>query len=235
MIQIIPSDQRHRVQAGWLDARWHFSFGDYHDPNDVSFGPLRVFNDDLVQPGTGFGMHPHRDMEIVTYVIDGQLEHIDHLGHRGVIRGGEVQVMSAGKGIMHAEKNPSAERPVNLLQLWLTPRHRSNAPRYDQRSFDGGARRGRLMPVVSGDGAVPGTLAIDQDATIYVSTLAANEQVTHAAAGAGRRAYLFVIRGDVTVNGTRLNTRDQGRIVDEPALDITAGAAGADFMLIDLP
>ena len=235
MIQVIPSNERYHADHGWLSTHWHFSFGDYHDVNNMGFGPLRVFNDDVVQPRSGFGMHPHRDMEIVTYVIDGQLEHTDHLGHRGVIKTGEVQVMSAGKGIVHAEKNPSADRPVNLLQLWLLPRHNSNAPRYDQRAFEDANRRGRLMPVVSGDGAVPDTLAIDQDATIYVSTLAADEAVTHAAAAAGRRTYLFVIKGDVTVNGTRLNTRDQGRIVDEPALDVTAGAGGAEFMLIDLP
>jgi redox-sensitive bicupin YhaK (pirin superfamily) len=127
MIKVIPSEDRHRVDAGWLDARWHFSFSDYNDPDNVNWGPLRVFNDDVVHPGGGFGMHPHKDMEIITYVLEGELEHRDTLGHREVVRPGEVQVMSAGKGITHAERNPSRENPVHLLQIWIIPRNRGGS------------------------------------------------------------------------------------------------------------
>src|SRR5687767_4021481 len=170
MINVIPSDQRFRLDAGWLDARWHFSFGEYHDPDNTNFGALRVFNDDVVKPGGGFPMHPHRDMEIITYVLDGALEHRDHLGNRGVIGAGDVQVMSAGTGIMHAEANPSADRDTHLLQIWIHPRHTKKAPRYAQRTLGTGPRRGKLLPIVFG-GDVEDTLHIDQDATIYVSSL----------------------------------------------------------------
>ena len=176
MIKVIPSEQRFRLDAGWLDARWHFSFGEYHDPANTNWGALRVFNDDVVKPGGGFPMHPHRDMEIITYVLDGELEHRDHLGHRGVIGAGDVQVMSAGKGIMHAEANPSNEHDTHLLQIWILPRTNGNKPRYEQCTLGTESRRGQLLPVVSG-GDVEGTLHIDQDATIYVSSLSVGERV----------------------------------------------------------
>ena len=197
MINIIPSADRYHQDFGWLATNWHFSFGDYHDPANMNWSRLRVFNDDVVQPGGGFGMHPHRDMEIVTYVLDGELAHQDSVGNRGVVRPGEVQVMSAGRGIHHAEMNPSQTKPVHLLQLWIEPRHRSNEPRWEQRQFTAQERSGKLLPVVSG-GEAPGTLTIDQDATIYVSSLRAGESVTHAVAGG--HAYLFVTKGEVTVN-----------------------------------
>ncbi len=135
MINIIPSNQRYHANIGWLDTHWHFSFSDYYDPDNMNWSALRVFNDDVVQPQTGFDLHPHRDMEIVTYVIDGELTHQDSSGNKGVIRPGEVQVMSAGRGIMHSEKNGSTDRPVHLLQLWLMPRHKGNTPRWEQKQF----------------------------------------------------------------------------------------------------
>ncbi len=232
MISTIKSDQRHFEDAGWLQTRWHFSFSDYHDPENMNFGPLRVFNDDVVQPGQGFGMHPHRDMEIITYVLDGQLEHRDHLGNRGVIHPGEVQVMSAGKGIMHSEFNHSTEKPVHLLQLWVMPRTRGSTPRWEQKQFTPDQRRGKLLAVVSA-GEIPGTLSIDQDAVIYVSSLKRGQSVTHAI-GRGRRAYLFVIAGELSVNGTTHLAGDQARITDTETLELEA-SKDAELILLDLP
>src|SRR5688572_18047477 len=170
MIKVIPSDERYFADHGWLQTRWHFSFSDYYDPENMNWGALRVFNDDVLKGGGGFDLHPHKDMEIVTVVLDGALEHEDSLGNRGVIRPGEVQVMSAGKGIRHAEYNHSKTQSLHLLQLWILPRKTGNTPRWEQTTFEPEQRRGKLLPVVS-SGDVPGTLAIDQNATIYVSSL----------------------------------------------------------------
>ena len=232
MIQIIPSADRYHADHGWLDTRWHFSFSDYHDPKNMNWSALRVFNDDVIHGGGGFGLHPHRDMEIVTYVVDGQLEHQDHLGNRGIVHPGEVQVMSAGRGIMHAEYNASDKDDVHLLQLWILPRHQNNQPRWEQRQFTADQRHGKLLPVVS-SGNVPGTLAIDQDATIYVSSLKAGERVVHESKP-GRHAYLFVIRGGASLNGKSLSEGDQARIADEQRLEIRADR-DAELMLLDLP
>ena len=232
MITVIPSASRHSADAGWLQTHWHFSFSDYYDPTNMNWGALRVFNDDVIQPGGGFGMHPHRDMEIVTYVVDGELEHQDRLGNRGVVRPGEVQVMSAGSGIVHAEYNHSKEKPVRLMQLWILPRKKGSAPRWEQKQFTPEQRVGKLLPVVS-SGEKPGSLAIDQDATIYVSRLARGQQVTHESA-AGRYGYLFVIEGAVTLNGKKLSAGDQGRVKDETSLQISA-EQDAELIFLDLP
>lgn len=232
MITVIPSENRHHVDAGWLDARWHFSFSDYVDESNMNWGPLRVFNDDVIHAGGGFGMHPHRDMEIVTYVLQGHLEHRDHLGHREVLRPGEVQVMSAGKGIMHSEVNPSKTDPVHLLQLWIMPRTRGGQPRYEQRPFPQAARSNALLPVVSG-GDVPDTIAIDQDATIYVSSLDRGQRLTHTARP-NRHAYLFVTKGQLVVNGQVVRAGDQLRARDETELKIDA-QDDAELILLDLP
>ena len=232
MITVIPSDQRYTADHGWLTARWHFSFSDYVDRRNMNWGALRVFNDDVVQGGGGFDFHPHRDMEIVTVVLDGALEHRDNLGNRGVIRPGEVQVMSAGKGILHAEHNNSKTEPLHLLQLWILPRNKGNTPRWEQQTFDQAARRGRLLPVVS-SGDVPGTLAIDQNATIYVSSLSEGQEATHATEQT-RKPYLFVIDGAVTVNGRAVNKGDQARIDHERKLEIVA-TADSELILLDLP
>ncbi len=237
MIHTIPSKDRYHTDAGWLDARWHFSFGDYHDPANLNFGPLRVFNDDVVQPGTGFDMHPHRDMEIITYVIDGELVHRDHLGSRGLLKPGDVQVMSAGHGITHSEKNPSATKPVHLNQIWIMPRTKGNEPRYDQKPFSAEARRNRLLPIVSPtEGA--SALKIDQDATLYVSTLEPGHSLEHTIAP-GRRAYLFVIRGaGIALNGTTVNAGDQARVTEESKFRIESAPdanGNTELILIDLP
>ena len=233
MITIIKSEDRHTADFGWLRTHWHFSFGDYRDPENVQWSKLRVFNDDVVQGGGGFDLHPHRDMEIITYVLDGELAHQDSAGNRGVVRPGEVQVMSAGKGIFHAEHNASKDKPVRLLQLWIQPRTPGGTPRWAQRQFSKDDRAGKLLPVVSG-GDVGETLTIDQDATIYVSALRGGEAVTHAVQNGRRHAYLFVTQGDVIVNGRELAAGDQARIADEVTLDIAA-TSDAELILLDLP
>jgi len=232
VIKIVKANERHHRDLGWLSTYWHFSFDDYYDPANMNWGALRVFNDDIIQPGQGFGSHPHRDMEIVTYVLDGELEHQDNQGNRGVIRAGEFQVMSAGAGIVHAEYNHSRERPVHLLQLWITPRTKGLPPRWEQRRFTVEERSRKLLPVVSG-GNVPETLTIDQDAVIYVSSVRDGREVTHKGRP-GRKAYLFVITGSLTVNGTPLAPGDQARIADEPELALQAKEA-AELILLDLP
>ena len=232
MIQVIKSEDRHRQDIGWLDTRWHFSFGDYHDPANMNWGALRVFNDDVVRGGGGFDMHPHRDMEIVTYVLEGELAHQDSLGNRGVIRPGEVQVMSAGKGILHAEFNNSETVPVRLMQLWILPRHRGNKPRWEQKQFSPADRHNRLLPVVS-DGSVDGTLAIDQEASIYVASLKAGQEVSAKLAD-GRKGYLFLIAGKTRVNAIDLAAGDQARIGDERSVSITA-AQDSELIYLDLP
>ena len=231
MINVIPSVRRHHADAGWLSTYWHFSFSDYYDPGNLNWSSLRVFNDDVIQGGGGFPMHPHRDMEIITYVLDGELEHQDHLGNRGIVHPGEVQVMSAGRGIMHAEYNASQDKPVHLLQLWVLPRHKNNTPRWEQRRFSADQRAGKLLPVVSG-GDVPETLTIDQNAAIYVSSLKNGQQVTHE--NRGTHAYLFVTSGTVALNGQTLSTGDQARIAGEPTLQIRA-EGDAELLLLDLP
>ena len=233
MITIIKSEDRHTADFGWLQTHWHFSFGDYRDPKNVQWSKLRVFNDDVVQGGGGFDLHPHRDMEIITYVLDGELAHQDSAGNRGVVRPGEVQVMSAGKGIFHAEHNASKDKPVRLLQIWIQPRTHGATPRWEQRQFSKDDRAGKLLPVVSG-GDVSETLTIDQDATIYVSSLRAGEAVTHAVQNGRRHTYLFVTQGEVIVNGRALSAGGQARIADEVTLDLAA-TTDAELILLDLP
>jgi hypothetical protein len=233
MIIVIKSADRHHADHGWLSTYWHFSFSDYQDPDNMNWGALRVFNDDIIKGGGGFGAHPHRDMEIVTYVLEGQLEHQDNLGNKGVIHPGEIQVMSAGKGIVHAEYNHSKTDPVHLMQLWIIPRTDGLKPRWEQKQFTTEQRRNKLLPVVS-TGDIPGTLAIDQNATIYISSLAAGATVSQKFAPA-RLAYLFVISGGpIELNNTKLSTGDQARVEDELNLSIRA-ADNAEIILLDLP
>jgi hypothetical protein len=237
MVRRIPAGERYHGRTDWLSTYHHFSFNDYWDPANVRFGPLRVFNDDLIQPGTGFPPHPHRDMEIITYVLEGELEHQDSLGHRGRIRAGEVQVMSAGTGIVHAERNPSPDTPLRLLQIWVLPRRRGLTPRWEQQAFSETERRDVLLPVVSPAGAPPtpgpSRLRIDQDATVLVSSLGPGKALARESAP-GRRQYLFAIAGSLTVNGVALEPGDQARIEGETGLTLGAGTA-AEAILLDLP
>ena len=232
MIKVIKSGERHHQNFGWLDTRWHFSFDTYYDPENVHWGALRVFNDDVIEPGQGFPMHGHRDMEIVTYVLSGTLEHQDSMGHTGVVRPGEVQVMTAGKGVMHSEFNPSKEEPVHLLQLWILPRTRGLKPRWEQRVFSRDERGGKLLPVVS-SGDRDGTLHIDQDAQIFVSALKSADKVVHQSR-LGRKGYLFVIEGGVSLNGATLAKGDQARIENEKELNLEA-KQDSELILLDLP
>ena len=242
MIQTIRSEDRYHLETDWLSTNWHFSFDHYHDPKNMNFGPLRVFNDDTVAPAGGFPFHSHREMEIVTYVIDGALEHKDSMGNTGVIRPGEIQRMSAGTGVRHSEFNPSAKEPVHLIQLWIMPAFQHLAPSWEQKSFSLSDRGGRLLPI-----AVPAgkngsnssaAVKIHQDATIYTSLLTPGQSVTHKL-GQGRRAYIFVISGNLKLNGETLAAGDQARVSSERELQLTAppdsGATPADFLLLDLP
>ncbi len=231
MINVIPSNERHFADHGWLKTHWHFSFGDYHDPKNLHWSALRVFNDDIVAAQTGFDTHPHRDMEIVTYVIDGTLTHSDSLGHTQELRTGEVQVMSAGKGILHSERNADPAKSVHLIQLWIFPRTKGSTPRWEQRGFSIVPGLQQWMPVVS-SGDVPGTLAIDQDASIRIAKLAAGQALDYQPAGT--HAYLFVIEGSIKLNGNALGSGDQARIADEANLRVVADSE-AHLMLLDLP
>jgi redox-sensitive bicupin YhaK (pirin superfamily) len=244
MVQVIRSADRHHLDAGWLSTHWHFSFDDYYDPANMSFGPLRVFNDDVIQPASGFPTHPHKEMEIVTYVIDGTLEHTDSMGNKGQIKPGEIQRMSAGTGLRHSEYNASKTDPLHLVQLWIIPAKQRLTPSWEQKQFSVEARSGKLLPIAVPDGEkVDGAVSIHQDATIYTSLLA-NNQTAKLALDAGRRAYIFVINGELRLeakNGNKdakpvtLAAGDQARVTDVDALTLSGGATPADFLLLDLP
>ncbi len=232
MIHVDRHARRYHFQNAWLSAYWHFSFNHYYDPTRVGFGPLRVFNDDTVRPRQGFPMHPHREMEIVTIVLAGTLEHEDNQGNRGVLEAGEVQVMSAGTGIVHAERNPSPTVPLHLLQIWIQPERRGGRPRWQQAAFPHDTARGPMIALASGEDR-PGALPIGQAATIYRIKLGPGEAVTHDLSP-GRRAYLFVIGGAAAVGDHVLEPGDAARIEDEHALGPKA-TRSADLLLLDLP
>ena len=233
MITIRRAEERGHADHGWLDTRHTFSFAEYHDPAHMGFGDLRVINEDRVQPGAGFGTHGHRDMEIVSYVLEGELAHRDSMGNGSTIRPGEVQRMSAGTGVRHSETNPSREQPVHFLQIWILPSEEGLAPGYEQKAFPADERRGRLRLVASPDGR-DGSVTIHQDARVSMALLAEGERVRHEIAK-GRRAWLHVARGEVTVNGTRLRAGDGAAVEREAALDIAgAGTAEAEVLVFDL-
>jgi hypothetical protein len=232
MLDRRPFDSLGRFELDWLAARHHFSFGHYHDPNRMGVGPLRVWNDDTIQPRTGFDPHPHRDMEIVTYVRRGAITHRDSMGHQGRTPAGDVQVMSAGTGITHAEYNLEDE-VTQIFQIWIQPDRRGHAPRWDQRAFPAGDRAGRLVALASGQGAHPDALPIRQDATLFGATMNAGETVRHTLAP-GRRAYLVPATGRLNVNGEVLDARDGLAIWDEDAIEIAA-EQDSELLLADLP
>jgi redox-sensitive bicupin YhaK (pirin superfamily) len=233
MISIRPAQARGTANLGWLDSRHSFSFGHYYDPKHMGFGPLRVINEDRVQPGGGFGTHGHSDMEIISYVLDGALEHKDSIGTGSVIRPGDVQRMSAGSGIRHSEFNHSKREPVHFLQIWLLPERQGLAPSYEQKTFADGEKRGRLRLLASRGGR-DGSLVIHQDADIYASLLDEGDQVQHALR-AGRKGWLQVARGAADVNGQTLRAGDGAAVEGEPELTITATANGTEILLFDLP
>jgi redox-sensitive bicupin YhaK (pirin superfamily) len=239
MIQVIRSSERHKFENEWLTTHWHFSFDTYNDQNNMNFGPLRVFNDDSVAPGGGFPFHGHREMEIVTYVIDGALEHRDDMGNTGIIRPGEIQRMSAGTGVRHSEFNPSEELPVHFLQLWIMPAVQRLKPSWEQMSFSQSDKVGKLLPIAMPDGSpANGGVRIHQNATVYTSLLTDGKPVEQPL-GEGRCGYAFVIGGNLRINGENLASGDQARIRGERDLNFSAvpnnGSTGADFLFLDLP
>ena len=234
MIEVIPFDSLGRFDNEWLAARYHFSFANYRHRERNGLGPLLVWNDDTIQPGTGFPRHGHRDMEIITYVREGAITHEDHLGNVGRTQAGDVQVMSAGKGILHAEFNQEAE-PARIFQIWIMPDAEGHKPRWETKAFPKGEAAGRLVVLASGregDGD-KGALAINQDAALLGATLPAGTTVTHAI-GQGRQAYLVVARGTVRVNGTQGGERDGAVVSGESAIAIEA-VGEAELLIADLP
>jgi redox-sensitive bicupin YhaK (pirin superfamily) len=226
-----PADRRGCTRLDWLDSRHTFSFGDYYDPGQMGFGPLRVVNDDRVAPGAGFPTHGHRDMEILTYVLDGALEHRDSLGTGSVIRRGDLQRMTAGTGIRHSEFNPSPSEPVHFLQIWLLPERAGLLPGYEQRNFPDGEKRNRLRLVAARDGR-KGALTIHQDADVYAALLDAGQAVNHRLRD-GRGAWVQVAAGAVTLNGRPLAAGDGAAVTGEPSVEL-AGTEPAEVLLFDL-
>ncbi|GAB3671805.1 pirin family protein [Salinisphaera aquimarina] len=231
MIQLRPADERGAIDAGWLEGRYSFSFGDYHDPAHMGVSDLRVINDDYVAAGQGFPTHGHRDMEIITVVLEGEMAHKDSMGNGSTIRPGDIQVMSAGRGVTHSEYNASASERSHSLQIWLFPNARAIEPQYGQKHFSPDMLANRLQPVVSGDGRDQ-SLTISQDATLYRCRLDAGAQVVHHV-DAPRCLWLQVIAGRVEVGDVELGAGDGARIDDVDTLTIK-GVAEADLLLFDL-
>jgi redox-sensitive bicupin YhaK (pirin superfamily) len=231
MITIRRSDERGRANHGWLDTRFSFSFADYFDPEHVQFRTLRVMNDDRVAGGGGFPMHPHRDMEIVTYVLEGALEHRDSMGNGSVIKPGDIQYMSAGTGVTHSEFNASKTNPVHLYQIWMMPEQRGLKPAYDQKNFTEAEKRGKLRLIASPDGR-EGSVKIRQDNELYATVLSEGDSVKHALKP-DRHAYVQVARGSVELNGKPLDTGDGAAISAEKAVELT-GVKDAEVLLFDL-
>ena len=232
MIEIRRSEERGHAQHGWLDSRFSFSFAEYYDPAHMGFRSLRVINDDRVAGHAGFGMHPHRDMEIITYMLEGSLAHKDSMGNGATIRPGEVQRMTAGTGIRHSEFNPGDET-AHLLQIWLLPREHGLTPSYDQKYFPGEAKAGKLALIASPDGR-DGSMRIEQDASLFAAWLTPGESVRHEVTP-GRYAWLQVARGAVKLGDQLLNEGDGAAVSEEAALEIHgASEDGAEFLLFDL-
>jgi redox-sensitive bicupin YhaK (pirin superfamily) len=231
MITIRKANERGHADHGWLDSHHTFSFADYYDPNHMGFRSLRVINDDRVAAGQGFGAHPHRDMEIVSYVLEGALAHRDSTGTDGVIRPGDVQRMSAGTGVVHSEFNGSRTEPVHFLQIWLIPVQRGIKPGYEQKTFTDAEKRGTLRLIASQDGR-DGSLTFHTDASLYAGLFDQGDRAELAIAP-GRHAWVHVARGKATINGTPLAEGDGAALTDEKAVTIEGGA-GAEVLVFDL-
>lgn len=231
MLQIRRAHERGHVDHGWLDSHHTFSFASYHDPKFMGFRSLRVLNEDRVAAGQGFGTHAHRDMEIVSYVFDGELEHRDSMGNGEVLKPGEFQRITAGTGITHSEFNPSTDQATHFYQIWLPPERKGLEPGYEQKPFDASARRNRLQRVASRD-AAGGSLRIHADATIYLLDLESGHAVTHAIPK-GRHFWIQILKGGVDVNGHSLQTNDAAALSDEPEVQLLA-RENSELMLFDL-
>jgi quercetin 2,3-dioxygenase len=223
---------RGHANHGWLDSHHSFSFADYFDPNHVEFGPLRVLNEDRVAPGGGFGTHPHRDMEIISYVLSGELSHRDSMGNGSVIRPGDVQRMSAGTGVRHSEFNPSNREPVHFLQIWIKPEVTGIAPSYEEKRFADEEKRGKLRLIASPDGA-DGSVTIHQDARLYVGRFEADERDA-LTLRSERRSYLHVVHGELEANGVKLAAGDALKVTGTDRVAIERGR-GAEVLVFDLP
>ncbi len=232
MIRIRKSHERGHVAQGWLESYHSFSFADYYDPKHMGFRSLRVINEDHVDAGTGFGTHPHRDMEIVTYMLNGAIEHRDSMGNGSTIRAGDVQRMTAGTGVLHSEKSPAGPDDAYLLQIWIEPEERGLTPGYEEKKFREEDKRGRLLPIATRDGA-NGSVTIHQDAAIHASVLAPGEQVEHPLRS-GRHAWVQLVSGAVEVNGTKLSAGDAAAISDESAVRIRGDGERSELLLFDL-
>ncbi len=231
MLEIRKSDDRGLADHGWLRSFHSFSFADYHDPENMGFGDLRVINEDRIQPGTGFGTHGHRDMEIISYVLEGALAHKDSMGNGSTIVPGDVQRMSAGKGVMHSEFNQAKDGVTHFLQIWIEPGVKGIAPSYEQKHFDADSKRGKLKLVGSSDGR-EGSVTIHQDAFLYAGLLDGAERATHALKP-GRRAYVHVARGRLTANGQALGAGDALKVADAAEV-VLEEAKDAEVLLFDL-
>ncbi len=229
MITLRPAAERGHASLGWLDSHHSFSFADYHDPRHMGVSQLRVINDDRIAPRSGFDAHPHRDMEIISYVLEGSIEHRDSMGNSSRLEAGEVQVMSAGSGIVHSEYNPSTSRPLHLLQIWIQPRQKGMSPRYAQKDFSAVQGLGLLA---SPDGR-EGSLPIQQDACLYLARLEEHQRISQPAR-AGRTYYLHVANGSLEVNGVHLGAGDGATLADEPAIALEAERQ-TEALLFELP
>jgi hypothetical protein len=232
MLEIRKSSDRGIANFGWLDSRHTFSFGHYFDPQHTGFGPLLVINEDRVQPGQGFGAHGHRNMEIISYVLDGALEHKDSMGNGSVLRYGDVQRMSAGTGVRHSEYNHSNSEEVHFLQIWIEPNVAETEPGYAEKHFDTASKQGQLRLIVSSDGR-DGSVSIHQDAALYASILNGDDKLEHRLEP-GRQAYVHVARGRLVVNGVALSAGDALKVRDENVVTL-ADAEAAEVLLFDLP
>lgn len=233
MQQIIQENEHFKKEHGDLLAYHHFSFGEYHNPEKMQYGPLRVFNDDTGPPGAGFDFHPHNDMEIVTYVIEGELEHKDNQGNQGILKAGGVQQMSAGTGVMHSEFNNSKEKPIRALQLWFLTKKKNVSPSWHDKQYTKEDRLDKLLQIISSDTSKDDSiLKIHQDVKIYVSSMTKDTKLEHKLPN--RIAYLFVIKGEIDLNGDVLKTRDAVMIDNEDLISFTA-KENTELILLDLP
>jgi len=232
MLALRKAADRGHAQHGWLNSHHTFSFAEYFDPKEMGWSALRVINDDTVQPAEGFGAHGHRDMEIISYVLEGALEHKDSMGSGSVIRPGDVQVMSAGTGVRHSEFNHSRDELVHFLQIWIVPKFTGVKPNYQEKFFDADGKRGKLKLIVSQDGR-DGSLTIVQDASVYAALLDGDERIDYTLP-AGRHAYVHVARGELTLNGQSLSAGDGVKISEESALAFANGR-DAEILLFNLP
>ncbi|MET0857320.1 MAG: pirin family protein [Telluria sp.] len=232
MLTVRKSEERGVASFGWLRSQHTFSFGHYHDPKHMGVGPLRVINEDRVHPGRGFDSHGHKNMEIISYVLDGALEHKDSMGNGSVLRYGDVQRMSAGSGVVHSEYNHSRTEPVHFLQIWIQPNTENDAPGYEEKHFDRASKQGRLRLIASPDGR-EGSVSLRQDASIFAGVLGGADEVAYPLAS-GRQGYLHVIRGQVKVNGLLLAAGDAARIEKEESV-VLSEAQDSEVLFFDLP